>query len=38
MFREGILDMELVYNDDFNLYLFINDKTIMLQVLHLNVN
>ncbi len=28
MFREEILDMGLVYNDDFILYLFINDKTI----------
>ncbi len=32
MFGEGILDMELdmefVYNDDFILHLFINDKTI----------
>ncbi len=28
MFGEGILDMEFVYNDDFILHLFINDKTI----------
>ncbi len=28
MFCEGILNMEFVYNDDFILHLFINDKTI----------
>ncbi len=28
MFGEGILDMEFVYNSDFILHLFINDKTI----------
>ncbi len=28
MFGEGTLDMEFVYNDDFILHLFINDKTI----------
>ncbi len=27
MLREGIQDMEYVYNDDFILHLFINDKT-----------
>ncbi len=28
MCGEGILDMEFLYNDDFILHLFINDKTI----------
>ncbi len=28
IFGEGILDMKLVYNDDFILHLFINDRTI----------
>ncbi len=28
MFGEGILDKEFVYNDDFILHLFINDKII----------
>ncbi len=28
MFGEGILDMEFVYNADFILHLFINNKTI----------
>ncbi len=28
LFGEGILDMEFVYNDDFILHSFINDKTV----------
>ncbi len=28
MFSDGILDMEFVYNDDFVLHLFTNDKII----------
>ncbi len=28
MFGKGILDTEFVYNDDFILHLFFNDKTI----------
>ncbi len=28
VFGEGILDMKFVYNDDFILHLFINDKTV----------
>ncbi len=30
MFGEGILGMEFIYNNDFILHLFINDKTINL--------